>query len=120
MGAPDYPIRVQSAIKEMFRQVGDLKVNEEGVATKGLLVRHLVMPDNLAQTYEAMKFLAEEVSPNTYVNIMNQYRPCGQAREHEGLGRSVTNEEFRSAVEEANRAGITRLDNRVGPRLAFF
>jgi putative pyruvate formate lyase activating enzyme len=120
MKAPDYPTRVRSAIKEMRGQVGDLKVNDHGIAERGLLVRHLVMPDNLAQTQEAMKFLAEEVSTNTYVNIMNQYRPCGAARSHEKLGRSVTREEYNEAVEQAKRAGITRLDDRVRPGLAFF
>ncbi len=120
MKAPDYPKRVKSAIKEMHRQVGDLEINESGIATRGLLVRHLVMPNDLAETGKAMRFLAEEVSTNTYVNIMNQYRPCGQAMSHEGLDRSVTRDEYSQAVEQARQAGVTRLDSRVRPRLAFY
>lgn len=117
MDAEDYPEIACSAIKEMHRQVGDLQIDEEGIATRGLLVRHLVMPDDLAGTAEAMAFLADEISRNTYVNIMNQYRPCGRAFEKPNINRSVTRSEYAQAVETAQEAGITRLDQRVGFRL---
>jgi len=119
MSAADYPEIAKAAIAEMHRQVGDLEIDERGIATRGLLVRHLVMPDNLAGTREAMRFLASEISTNTYVNIMNQYRPCGRAFEHPSTNRSVTRAEYLRAIEEAQDEGITRLDERVGLRLRF-
>jgi putative pyruvate formate lyase activating enzyme len=119
MSAPDYPERVKDAIREMHRQVGDLVTDERGIATRGLLVRHLVMPDDLAATREAMRFLAREISTNTYVNIMSQYRPCGEARKYRSLNRSITGEEYNRAIEAALAEGITRLDERVGIRLRF-
>jgi putative pyruvate formate lyase activating enzyme len=110
--AKDYPEMAREAFKEMHRQVGDLVVDEQGVAQRGLLVRHLVLPDNLAGTKEVMKFLADELSPNTYVNVMAQYRPCGQAYEHPPLDRFPSQEELVEAQEAARRAGLTRLDRR--------
>jgi putative pyruvate formate lyase activating enzyme len=120
MAAPDYPEVAQAAIREMHRQVGDLQIDERGIATRGLLVRHLVMPDDLSSTRQAMRFLAREISPNTYVNVMNQYRPCGRAFEHPSINRSVTRVEYARALETAQEEGITRLDERVGWRLRFF
>ena len=120
MTAPDYPEVVKDAIREMHRQVGDLHVNEAGIATRGLLIRHLVMPNGMADTREAMRFLAREISTNTYVNIMDQYRPCGRAYQHPGTSRPVTREEYLQALEMAKDEGITRLDERVGFRLRFF
>ncbi len=111
--APDYPERAKAAVKEMHRQVGDLIINERGIAERGLLVRHLVMPEGKAGTYELMGFLAGEVSKNTYVNIMNQYRPCGDAAKFRELSRSITSEEYHEAIQDANAAGITRLDQRM-------
>jgi putative pyruvate formate lyase activating enzyme len=116
----DYPDVVQAAVKEMHRQVGDLQISDKGIATRGLLVRHLVMPDDLAGTREVMQFLAEEISTNTYVNVMNQYRPCGRAFEQTDINRSVTRQEYAQAVETAREAGITRLDERAVFRLKFF
>jgi putative pyruvate formate lyase activating enzyme len=110
--AKDYPERAREAFKEMHRQVGDLVLDDNGVAQRGLLVRHLVLPDNLAGTKEVMKFLAQELSPNTYVNVMAQYRPCGRAFEHPSLGRFPTREELTEAQEAARQAGLTRLDRR--------
>jgi putative pyruvate formate lyase activating enzyme len=110
--APDYPEMAKAAIKEMHHQVGDLMINEQGIAQRGVLVRHLVMPEGKAGTYELMKFLAEEVSPNTYVNIMNQYRPCGHAAQFNELSRAVTAAEYQQALNDAQAAGITRLDQR--------
>ena len=115
--APDYPERAQAAVKEMHRQVGDLVVNERGIAERGVLVRHLVMPEGKAGTYELMKFLAEEISENTYVNIMNQYRPCGGATQFSELTRAVTPAEYRQALNDAQAAGISRLDQRRERRL---
>lgn len=120
MDAEDYPQVACAAIKEMYRQVGDLQIDEDGIAARGLLVRHLVMPDGLAGTEEAMRFLADEISPNTYVNIMNQYRPCGRAFEKPSINRSTTRGEYALAVEIARKAGITRLDQRVKYRIRFF
>jgi len=120
MDADDYPEVVRRAIIEMHRQVGDLDINKEGVATRGLLVRHLVMPEDLAGTREAMRFLAQEVSTNTYVNIMDQYRPCGRAHQRKDIGRSTSRAEYTRAVEIAREEGITRLDQRTGLRLRLF
>lgn len=107
--APDYPEKSQSAIKEMYRQVGDL-LTKDGIATRGLLVRHLVLPNELAGTKEIMQFLANEISTETYINIMPQYRPCGTAINHKDLSRPITNEEFESAIEITKLEGLYRLD----------
>ncbi len=112
MSAPDYPETVRAAIREMHRQVGDLDIDPQGIAVRGLLVRHLVMPGDLANTRAAMRFLASEVSRNTYVNVMNQYRPCGQAHGRPDIGRAITREEYAKALEIAAEEGITRLDER--------
>ena len=106
--APDYPEVAQKAVAEMHRQVGDLQVDENGIATRGLLLRHLVMPSGMAGTPEVMSFIANHVSKNTFVNIMDQYRPCGKAYEVKGLGEAVSGAEFSKAVQEAKDAGITR------------
>jgi len=108
--APDYPVVATQAIREMHRQVGDLQIDARGVADRGLLVRHLVMPNDLAGTKAAMAFLAEQVSRNTYVNVMGQYHPCYQAFQHDDLRRRPTREEMEQAFEAARNAGLTRLD----------
>lgn len=118
MDAEDYPAVAQAAIAEMHRQVGDLQINEQGVALRGLLVRHLVMPNDLAGTREAMRFLAG-ISTNTYVNVMDQYRPCGKAVGKPGLHRSVTRDEYARALEAAREEGINRLDDRIRHRIRF-
>jgi len=110
--APDYPERARMAVKEMHRQVGDLQINDLGIAERGLLVRHLVMPEKLAGTGEIMNFLASEISANTYVNIMPQYRPCGSAFTVDKIARSITREEYYEALDAARKEGITRLDDR--------
>lgn len=107
--APDYPEIARYAIKEMFRQVGDLII-QDGIAQRGLLVRHLVMPNGLAGTNEIMHFLAHEISKNTYINIMPQYRPCGVAKYANDLSRPISNEEFDSAMITASQKGLYRLD----------
>jgi putative pyruvate formate lyase activating enzyme len=110
--AADYPEMAREAFKEMHRQVGDLVVDERGIAQRGLLVRHLVLPEGLAGTRGVMRFLATEISPDTYVNIMAQYTPCGRATQVTPLNRSITEKEYQEAVEMALEEGITRLDER--------
>jgi len=110
--ATDYPEKARLAVKEMHRQVGDLTVDDMGIARRGLLIRHLVMPDGLAGTRDIMRFLATEVSKNTYVNVMSQYRPCGEAHRYRELQRMITVEEYREAVRMAHEEGIHRLDER--------
>ncbi len=94
----------------MHRQVGDLIINEEGVAVRGLLVRHLVLPNNIAGTEEVVKFIAQEISKNTYINIMDQYRPCWQADQYPELSRKITQKEFEEAVNAALKYGLKRID----------
>jgi putative pyruvate formate lyase activating enzyme len=108
--AQDYASVVKDVIREMHRQVGDLVMDERGVALKGLLVRHLILPEDLAGTRQAMKFIAEEISKNTYVNLMDQYRPCFEAKEYYPLDKKITSIEFEQAIKIARDFGITRLD----------
>jgi putative pyruvate formate lyase activating enzyme len=108
----DYPEVNQAAVKEMHRQVGDLALNEDGVALRGLLVRHLVLPEGLAGTPEIARFLAEEVSRDTYINIMDQYRPCYRAAELPPLDRPITRAEHAQALQQAREAGLHRFDKR--------
>ncbi|MFP4056581.1 MAG: radical SAM protein [Candidatus Brocadiia bacterium] len=103
--APDYPDVMRQALVEMHRQVGDLHI-EGGIATRGLLVRHLVLPDDMAGSRQVLDFLARSLSPNTYVNVMPQYRPCYRARECEAIARPPTSQEFREAYRYAARLGL--------------
>lgn len=100
---------IQKAIKEMFRQVGDLVI-ENGLVKRGLLVRHLVLPNNLAGTERMMKFLAEKISKDTYVNIMAQYRPEHKAYDYPKLSRRITSREYKEAIKVAREAGLWRFD----------
>jgi putative pyruvate formate lyase activating enzyme len=111
--SPDYRERAEEALREMHRQVGDLEADEREIATRGLLVRHLVMPNDVASTEAVMTFLAKEISPNTYVNVMDQYRPCYRGKDDETINRSITQSEFQNALDFAKKAGLERLDNRV-------
>jgi len=111
-GVPDYPYHNQGAVKEMFRQVGDLQLSSRGIAERGLLVRHLILPGNLAGSEKILNFLAGEISPKTYINIMDQYRPSYQASRHAGMSRRITIDEYQTAVDIALRLGLTRLDKR--------
>ncbi len=108
----DYLEFNQKAVKEMHRQVGDLVLGEDGLALRGLLVRHLVLPDDIAGTRKVLQFLAEEISTDTYVNIMDQYRPCYRAGEKPELDRAVTSAKFAHAIEAARHLGLSRLDKR--------
>ena len=112
LDAPDYPEVAKAAIREMHRQVGDLVLDEDGIARRGLLVRHLVMPGGLAGTRAVMRFLAREVSRDTYVNIMAQYHPCGLAFRYPAIARPITAIEYREALAAAAAEGIHRLDQR--------
>lgn len=110
--AKDYPEVVCQALIEMHRQVGDLLVDESGIARQGLLIRHLVLPSDLAGTREIMKFIATKISRNSYVNIMSQYRPCGRAAEIKELSVSLSQKDFNTALQVAEEEGVTRLDMR--------
>jgi putative pyruvate formate lyase activating enzyme len=112
-GIKSYPAVNRAGLKEMHCQVGDLEIDEHGIATRGLLVRHLVLPNRLAGTAEIMCFLAQEISTETYVNIMAQYRPCYQAHSIPKLARSINSKEFNEAVELAKSFGLHRLDRPV-------
>ena len=116
--APDYPQVARSTIKEMHRQVGELVFDEEGLARRGLLIRHLVMPDDIAGTQEVARWIARELSPSTYVNIMPQYYPTGKVSPHEfaEINRRITPIEYESALDAAWQAGLKRLD----PRRLFY
>jgi putative pyruvate formate lyase activating enzyme len=108
----NYPKVNQAAVREMHRQVGDLAINDNGLATRGLLVRHLVLPNNLAGTDQIVQFLAEEISPNTYLNLMDQYRPAFKAHHFPKLNRRITSQEYKAALKAAQLAGLNRLDDR--------
>ncbi len=109
-GAGDYPEIAKRALKEMHRQVGDLVMDERGVAKRGLLVRHLVLPEGIAGTEEVLKFIAEEISKDTYVNIMDQYHPCFKAFDNPPLDRKIAKKEYSDALQYAIRTGLRRID----------
>ena len=112
--ARDYPAAARAAFKEMHRQVGDLQVDENGLAVRGVLVRHLVMPQGEADTTAIMRFLAAELSPDTYVNIMGQYHPAGKVstEKYPELHRTITRREMAAAYAAARDAGLHRFDTR--------
>ena len=114
-GIKDYPEINKAAVKEMHRQVGDLQLDEQGVAQRGLLVRHLVLPHGLAGTEEVVRFLAREVSTNTYLNIMAQYHPCYRAFDIPKLARPLLGQEFYDAIDLAQQQGLYRLDRHQFP-----
>jgi len=120
--APDYPQVARRTIKEMHRQVGELTLDENGVAQRGLLIRHLVMPGDVAGTREVMRWIAGELSPDTYVNVMPQYYPAGKVSysEYGEINRRLTPGEYERALDEAWRAGLKRLDPRRPSYLAVF
>ncbi len=110
---PDYPEVARRTIKEMHRQVGDLVLDELGLARRGLILRHLVMPGMLEETEAILRWVAEELGPNTYVNVMAQYYPAGRVPEHyPEINRHLYREEFERALEIAERLGLKRLDVR--------
>jgi putative pyruvate formate lyase activating enzyme len=110
LGVEDYAEVNRAAVREMHRQVGDLQLDAQGLARRGLLVRHLVLPDNLAGTDRILAFLARDISPATYLNLMDQYRPCYRAKEFPPLDRRPTRAEMATARALARRLGLERLD----------
>jgi putative pyruvate formate lyase activating enzyme len=102
----------RAAVKEMHRQVGDLTLDEHGVAVRGLLVRHLVLPGGLANSGAVFRFISEEISKDTYVNVMDQYRPAHLAREYPPLDRTLQVGEYERALALAAKYGLKRLDRR--------
>jgi putative pyruvate formate lyase activating enzyme len=125
-GVPDYVARNRAAVREMHRQVGDLEIDDRGVARRGLLVRHLVLPNGLAGTPEVARFITTQISVDTYINVMDQYRPAHRAAVnpwsrsgpaasaaacgYPAMGRPLGPGEHRTAVEAARDAGLWRLD----------
>jgi len=117
--ARDYVEVNRLAVKDMHRQVGDLVLDARGVAQRGLLVRHLVLPRGISGTDEVLRFLATQISRDTYLNLMDQYRPCYRADEYAGIDRPLAREEYREALAMAKRAGLRRLDHRTEYRSAW-
>ena len=107
---PDYPEVARQALLVMHRQVGELTTDADGIARCGMIIRHLVMPHGLTETRHILTFIAEQLSRDTYVNLMPQYRPCGQAGEFPALSRSLNSREFEAAVLAALKIGLRRLD----------
>jgi len=115
--AADYPEAARTAVKEMHRQVGDLVIDANGLAQRGVLLRHLVMPGQLDETRAILEWIAAEVSPNTYVNLMDQYRPAAKvsAQRFAEINRRLSSDEFAEAERIARDVGLTRLDERSAP-----
>lgn len=109
-GASDYPERTRKAIIEMNRQVGELKVDANGIALRGVIIRHLVMPNRVAGTEKFVKWVAQNLPKSTYVNIMPQYRVEYKAYEYPKISRGITVQEFLESMEWAQEAGLTNLD----------
>ena len=109
-GARDYPERAAAAIEEMHRQVGELVTDENGIALRGLMIRHLVLPGDIAGTDKFVQFVATRLARTTYVNIMAQYRPEHKAPGIPELSRRITSSEYQQALRWAREAGLTRLD----------
>jgi len=112
--APNYPEAARRAILEMHRQVGPLVFDEHGVALRGLLIRHLVMPGLAEETRQILKWIADELGPDTYVNLMDQYSPAGKvgSTDYTEINRRITSKEYEAALETAHAIGFRRLDNR--------
>ena len=109
-GVPDYPEIARQALRIMHRQVGELTTGSNGIARRGMIIRHLVMPQGLEETREILTFIAEQLSRDTYVNLMPQYRPCGQVEDFPALARALSAREFKAAIAAAVAVGLRRLD----------
>lgn len=107
-GIKNYWNVVRAAVKEMHRQVGDLHIDRKGIAKRGLLIRHLVLPDNLAGSEKVLDFVADEISKNTYINIMDQYHPDYKANEYSGLNRRIKSDEYQKVLQYAMLKGLNR------------
>ncbi len=112
--APNYPEATRHAIQHMHQQVGDLVLDEHGLALRGVILRHLVMPGGIAGTREIMQWVARELGRETYVNVMAQYYPVGKVgpQQYVQINRRITGREFQAAVDDAMAAGLRRLDAR--------
>lgn len=113
LGAKDYPVAAQRAVKAMHEQVGELTIDERGVAMRGVLVRHLVMPGMAEDTRAIMEYLAKEISPDTFVNIMDQYRPAYKVTpfgRYDAIARGISRHEMSEAFRSARSAGLWRID----------
>lgn len=108
LGVKKYYTIAKAAVREMYRQVGDLKTDDDNIAYRGLLIRHLVLPQNLAGTDKIMRFIAQEISKGTYVNIMAQYYPSHKSYQYQELSRRISGQEYRAAIEAAKQAGLRR------------
>jgi putative pyruvate formate lyase activating enzyme len=106
--APHYYRIIKDVLKEMHRQVGDLILDENGLAVKGLLIRHLVLPNNVADSESLFQFIAREISVNSYINIMDQYRPYFKSADYPELSRPTTQAEYLSAIEISRSFGLHR------------
>ena len=104
--APHYPEVNRAAIREMYRQVGNLELDEKGIAKRGLIVRHLILPNGLSGTEGVMKFLAEEISKDVYISLMSQYFPAYKANEHKELSRRITADEYEEAYQIMQKYGL--------------
>ncbi|MBE0461506.1 MAG: radical SAM protein [Candidatus Aminicenantes bacterium] len=107
--AYNYPYYAKIAFKEIYRQVGNLKQDQRGIAVKGLMIRHLVLPNRISGAREVLKFVAEEISKDCYINIMRQYRPEYKARDYPEIARPIKNSEYAEALRWAKEFGLTRL-----------
>ncbi len=105
-----YPDTTKKAIIEMNRQVGKVKINEEGIITQGLMIRHLVMPENLKNSFEIIKWISENLPEDTYINIMSQYRPCYKANDFPEISRSITQEEFFAVIKYGKTLGLKNIN----------
>lgn len=110
--ARNYAPISRAAVREMHRQVGDLETDADGIAVRGLIVRHLVLPGGVARSERVLRFIAEELSPNTYVNLMDQYRPAFRAPDYPPLDRALAEGEFEAILQRARRLGLHRVDSR--------
>lgn len=106
--AGDYASIVKSALKEMYAQVGDLLIDEDNIAYKGLLIRHLVLPNNQAGSKGVFEFISTQISKESFINIMDQYRPCFKALEFAEISRPVRIDEYKNAIETARLFGLHR------------
>jgi putative pyruvate formate lyase activating enzyme len=111
--APDYWERASASLRRMHEQVGDLRTDDEGTATSGLLVRHLVMPDHVENSKRILEFVGEELSRNTYLNVMAQYRPAHEvpgSDRYAAIDRRVSREEYRTVVGYGRDVGLERME----------
>ena len=104
--AGDYPQYNRAAIKEMHSQVGIAQMNEEGIIKRGLIIRHLVLPHNISGTGQIMRFIAQEISVDTYISLMSQYHPCYKAGEYKELSRRITDQEYSQAQDAMHKYGL--------------